>query len=297
MENSDQKCSDTSQVVLAPDFGGLPMRRLKPMPGMVAIHARPVREIESGDSGLVILTEGRRQRWTGPCVGIGDGVRGIAFGDHVELRHMDMFWIWSPVPLLAEARDGQLPRGVVVASEDGCCWRLVEHMPQEDCIVICYPEDILYKIADWDWQSNPAACQPGPGVVWPMFNRLLVRHELHPERTESGIELAWICREFEPLAQVVAVGWDVQDLAPGDWVAVPQRTGTKLRRGGDPHDYCLLREQDIPVSFGAEKPAAVDLGEPLGVVYEDWKDGKASTEAYLASGERLGGCRSAILRA
>ncbi len=108
-------------------------------------------------------------------------------------------------------------------------------------------------------------------------DRILIKKEEAKETTTGGIYIPDAAREKSNNAIIMKIGPDVEDVAPGDKILVPEYSGTEVKNDGkeylliSPHDILcvvdgepdegILALEDAAKEARAEKPVPVSVDE------------------------------------
>lgn len=183
-------------------------------------------------------------RWLGWVAGVGSGVEDVRFGDLVELsRWTGVCWMTWPIAQALRLPGGR-ERKCVLESADGT--RGIEAAGDQMWAFVT-PEQIIYRIARWEWLTERRGAKPG---FYPIARRILARHEPKASESAEGVALASdFMRAWNPLAKVVDVGQDVNEVMPGDWVAIRTGTGTHIQMQMDGDErlawYSVVSQGDV----------------------------------------------------
>lgn len=227
--------------------------RLTPPPGQVVCLVKQ----EERRGGLLIPGTSDEGNWHGWVMGVGAGVRGLAFGDIVMLSKWSSAceggWWLSPTRL-HHSQPSPTERylvgdaagsGRTIAADGFMRWVWVR------------PDQLICKVTTWE-----AAVEglPGPEAGFhPLEDRVLVEHR--PRRTsESGIILSsGLGPTQDPVARVLEVGPLTREVEPGMWIVVPpDARGTQIEKD-DGKVWSLIHEGDIAGAFDGE-PGDLEWG-------------------------------------
>jgi co-chaperonin GroES (HSP10) len=205
--------------------------------GEVAVLAFHESRLDSNPYGIVIPATTDNANWHGVVIGVGDGVRGLEWGDVVGLSGWTgVIWINRPL-VMCNGVYGPDADGVV---RDG--GRELE-IKGKDKVAMVVPEQILWRWTDFAGLAGLAgALEPFPR---PVASRLLVRHVARPEVSAGGVALTTgYMREWSRHAEVVAVGDDVEEIETGHWVILEtDKCGVHFKMNGS--DYSMVCEGDV----------------------------------------------------
>lgn len=81
-------------------------------------------------------------------------------------------------------------------------------------------------------------------ILKPLRDRVLIKPELQPTMTESGLHLAEHAKP-EQLGTVVAIGPQVKEVIPGELVTFSWQVGQELLVDNGQTRYFMMREGDI----------------------------------------------------
>jgi co-chaperonin GroES (HSP10) len=188
-----------------------PTVRIQPLRNLIMVVALHEGDLGPTRSGLIVpKTAVFGQRWIGVVVGVGPDVDCVEWGDMLELsRWGEGQWHKWPAKELA----GVATRTDTVQfdSGDGRLFMATG----EQMWALMTPDVVGYRIATWD---RLVGGRGQPAGVYPIADRILVRHLPKAEESEGGIIIPDYVRSYNPLADVVDVGSDVDDVAPGERV-------------------------------------------------------------------------------
>lgn len=188
-----------------------PSVRIQPLRDLIMVVALHEGDLGPTTGGLIIpKTAVFGNRWVGVVVGVGPEVDGIEWGDMLELSRWGEGQ-WHTWPAREIAGIASRTRRISFDSGDGRVFTATG----EQMWALMAQDVVGYRIATWDRLTGGKG---QPAGVYPIANKILVRHCDEPEISAGGVVLADYKRDYNPLADVVDVGSAVDDVSPGERV-------------------------------------------------------------------------------
>lgn len=197
------------------------------------------------EAGILIPTSKQAKEWRGYVIGVGEGLKGVEFGDLVALRRWGdeaSTFLRNPLKDIAGWWGNAPAKYWGDWTGSG---RMVE-VELAELLLIGTPDMILYRI-----NTLKSVIRGDHPRIDPLFDRVLIKNAGRREKSDGGVQLLadWF-RNPNPVGQIVGQSHENFDL--GEWVMVFPNRGTLVGYGK--HELTLCKAEDVALRFGATPP-------------------------------------------